>query len=163
MPASIDPERWFAFFGAAWGAWYNGAPMRVRKALPDEIPQAVALAGSLDLGYAGMEKDDLWVAEEEGRIIGLVVLKRQPDCLELCALGVDPANRRKGVAGALVEALMAAAPGDVHLATVIPGFFETCGFEIAREIPATFPEKRKTVWCDGCDRRLCTVMVRKVS
>jgi N-acetylglutamate synthase-like GNAT family acetyltransferase len=137
--------------------------MRVRKALPQDVLHAIGLARRLDLDYPGMEKDDLWVAEDEGRMIGLVGLKKQPDCLELCALGVDPASRGKGIAKALVEALMAAASGDVHLATVIPDFFETCGFEQAQDIPATFPEKRKTAWCEGCDARLCTVMVRKVS
>jgi N-acetylglutamate synthase-like GNAT family acetyltransferase len=137
--------------------------MHVRKALPQDVLHAVGLARRLALDYPGMEKDDLWVAEDEGRMIGLVGLKKQPDCLELCALGVDPAGRGKGIAKALVGALMAAASGDVHLATVIPNFFETCGFEKARDIPATFPEKRKTAWCEGCDARLCTVMVRKVS
>jgi N-acetylglutamate synthase-like GNAT family acetyltransferase len=144
-------------------AWYNRLLMRVRKALPEDIPQAISLARSLDLDYPGMEKDDLWVAEDERRIVGAVALKKQPDCLELCALGVDPVHRGRGVAKALVAASMAEAPGDVHLATVIPGFFETCGFEKAAVIPATFPEKRRTSWCEGCDTRLCTVLVRKVS
>lgn len=137
--------------------------MRVRKALPVDVPRAVALARTLDLDYPGMERDDLWVAEVEGRVVGLVGLKKHADCLELCALGVDPGHRGKGAAKALVSALTASASGDVYLATVIPGFFRTCGFERAREIPATFPEKRETAWCEGCDVRLCTVMVRKVS
>lgn len=138
--------------------------MRVRKALPEDIPLAVELARSLELDYPGIERDDLWVAEVEGGpVIGLVGLKKHPDCLELCALGVDPARRGTGVAKVLVEALMAAAAGDVYLATVIPGFFRTCGFDKARKIPATFLEKRKTAWCEGCDARLCTVMLRKVS
>ncbi|MGD1008958.1 MAG: GNAT family N-acetyltransferase [Candidatus Aminicenantales bacterium] len=137
--------------------------MRVRKALPEDIPQAVSLAGSLGLDYPGMDKDRIWVAEEDRRIVGIVGLKKHPDCLELCALGIEAAHRGRGVAKALVATLMAEAPGDVHLATVIPGFFETCGFEKAAVVPATFPEKRRTSWCEGCDARLCTVMVRKVS
>ena len=137
--------------------------MHVRKALPEDLPRAVELARTLGLDYSGMEGDDLWVAEGEGRVVGLVVLKKHADCLELCALGVDPARRGKGIAKALVSALMAAASGDVHLATVIPHFFETCGFKKTGKVPATFPAKRKTPWCEGCDARLCTVMVRKVS
>ncbi|MGZ7066003.1 MAG: GNAT family N-acetyltransferase [Candidatus Aminicenantales bacterium] len=137
--------------------------MRVRKTIPEDVPLAVGLARTLGLDYPGIERDDLWVAEAEGRVVGLVGLKKHADCLELCALGVDPGHRGKGVAKALVSALIAAVSGDVHLATVIPGFFETCGFERTLDIPATFPEKRKTAWCEGCDARLCTVMVRKVS
>lgn len=107
-----------------------------------------------------MESDRLWVAEESGEVVGIIALKEHPDCLELCALGVEPRSRGKGIGRALVEALMAEAPGDVHLATVIPGFFESCGFARTPDVPATFPAKRKTSWCEGCPRERCAVMVR---
>ncbi len=138
--------------------------MRPRKARKADLPRIVELSSSLGLDYPGMEGDDLWVCEDDGgRIAGAVALKRHPDCLELCALGVEPAARGRGMARALVEALMAEAPGPVYLATVIPGFFETCGFRaVDRDIPATFPSKRATSWCDGCDRDRCTVMLRQV-
>lgn len=143
------------------GICYNRTPMRARRAQEEDLPRIVDLARSLGLDYPGMENDDLWVAEDEGRVIGLVGLKTHADCLELCALGVEPTRRRGGVAKALVEALMAEAPGPVHLATVIPGFFEACGFERTRYVPRSFIEKRNTAWCDGCDRSLCTVLMRK--
>ncbi len=57
---------------------------------------------------------------------------------------------------------MADAPGLVHLATVIPSFFAACGFRtITNDIPATFPAKRQTDWCEGCPRERCTVMLRE--
>jgi len=136
--------------------------MRVRKCRPEDVPRAVDLARKLSLDYPGIEADRLWVAEEAGAVIGVVALKEQPDCHELCALGVDPKFREKGVGKALIEALMADALGRVHLATIIPEFFETCGFEKSGDIPATFPEKRKTPWCDGCPQELCTVMSREI-
>lgn len=137
--------------------------MPVRKALPEDLRPAVRLAESLGLDYPGLEADPLWVAAaEDGRIVGLVALKTHPDCLELCALGVEPGQRGKGIAGNLVEALLAEASGDVHLATVIPGFFGARGFHIIKEdIPATFPAKLLTAWCEGCPRELCAVMRRK--
>lgn len=135
--------------------------MQVRRSRPEEAAEAVRLAQKLGLDYPGMEHDVLWVAEEKGRVVGLVALKTHADCLELCALGVDPAEQGRGVAKALVEALMAEAPGDVHLATIIPGFFEGCGFHIIRkDIPETFPAKRRTAWCEGCPQERCTVMRR---
>jgi len=137
--------------------------MSVRKARPEDVGSAVDLARRLGLDYPGLEDDPLWVAEgPDGRIAGLVALKRHPDCLELCALGVDPGARGRGIAKALVEALMAEAPGQVHLATVIPGFFVACGFRtIEDDIPATFPAKRRTAWCEGCPWERCTVMLRE--
>ena len=138
--------------------------MRARKARETDLPRIVELTASLGLDYPGMEGDALWVAEDEkGRIVGAVALKRHPDCFELCALGVEPASRGRGVARALVEALMAGAPGPVHLATVIPRFFESCGFERTFIVPRAFIDKWRTAWCDGCDRRLCTIMLRKTS
>ena len=135
--------------------------MCVRKVSPGDVASAVLLARRLGLDYPGMESDPLWVAEDDGRIIGLVALKQHPDCLELCALGVDPAYRGKGAARALVEALMAEAPGAVHLATIIPAFFKGSGFRVLeKDIPAAFPAKRKTAWCEGCPRERCTVMRR---
>jgi len=134
--------------------------MRVRKAAPSDLRAAVGLAERLGLDYPGMEDDALWVAEERGAAVGLVALKKHADCLELCALGVDPKARNKGVGKALVLALLAEAPGPVHLATVIPAFFESCGFVRTADVPAAFAAKRRTSWCDGCDRERCTVMLR---
>jgi len=134
--------------------------MRVRKARLEDIPLAIELALRLELDYPGMEADRLWVAEDGGEVIGLVALKEQPDCHELCALGVDPKFREKGVGKTLVEAVMAAAPGRVHLASIIPEFFEACGFEKSADIPTTFLAKRKTAWCEGCPQERCTVMSR---
>jgi N-acetylglutamate synthase-like GNAT family acetyltransferase len=137
--------------------------MRVRRAVEADIPKVIELARSLDLHYPGMERDRFWVAEDEGWIVGLVALKKHRDCQELCVLGVDPSERRKGTGRALVEALLGEATGDVHLATVIPKFFEALGFARTPDVPRSFIDKRKTEWCEGCDLRLCTVMVRKAS
>jgi N-acetylglutamate synthase-like GNAT family acetyltransferase len=136
--------------------------MQIRKVRPGEAAPAVELARRLGLDYPGLAGDDLWAAEEDGRIAGLVALRKNPDCFELCALGVDPLFRGRDIGEALIEALMAEAPGDVHLATIIPGFFEGRGFRVIEEaIPATFPAKRMTDWCEGCARERCRVMLRR--
>jgi N-acetylglutamate synthase-like GNAT family acetyltransferase len=106
-----------------------------------------------------MEGDDFWVAEDKGRIVGICGLMRRPDCLELYALGVAEEARGRGIGGDLVRALLAAVPGDIYLATVIPGFFEKQGFSRVADHP---PFMRKGAeWCEGCRTELCVVMVRK--
>lgn len=135
--------------------------MRIRRAEPKDFDEVVDLARRLDLDYAGMDQGIFWVAEDAGEVVGMVGLREHPDCLELCALGVDSAYRERGVGSALVEALMAETPGEVYLATVIPEYFQACGFARAPVVPAAFVEKRKTPYCDGCHQDLCAVMVRK--
>ncbi|MFO7733438.1 MAG: GNAT family N-acetyltransferase [Candidatus Aminicenantes bacterium] len=135
--------------------------MRVRRAEPRDFDDIVDLARRLELAHAGMDEDIFWVAEDSGEVVGIVGFRKHPDCMELCSLGVDPAFRGRGVGRALVEALTAEAPGDIHLATVIPEYFQALGFTRAPAVPASFVEKRKTPWCEGCRHDLCAVMVRK--
>jgi len=137
--------------------------MRTRKAKKADLPGVVALAMDLGLDYPGMEEDSFWVAEAGGRIAGIVGLKKHPDCLELCALGVEPEYRGQGLAMALVRSLLDSARADVFLATVIPSFFEACGFVKAADAPRSLSDKRGTDWCEGCDRKSCTVMVNHPS
>lgn len=135
--------------------------MRTRKAKKADFPGIVALAKDLGLDYPGIEEDTFWVAEAGGRIAGIVALKKHMDCLELCALGVDPGFRGQGLARSLVRSLLDAAQAEVFLATVIPVFFEKCGFVRVADGPRSISDKRGTDWCEGCDRKSCTVMMNR--
>ena len=121
--------------------------------------RVVAFAREHGMDYPGMEKDELLLAERDGRIAGIVALKRHADCLELCALAVDDADRGTGLGRRLVEEVIRRAGGPVHLATVIPAFFEKCGFVRAATVPRGL--KKDAAWCEGCDKSLCAVMVRE--
>ncbi len=135
--------------------------MNIRKAEEKDIPGILALAATLSLDHPGMEKDEFWVAEEAGDIVGIVGLKRHPDCLELCSLGVNPRFRGRGLGASLVETLMAVSSTDVCLATAIPGFFEKHGFAPMAAVPKSLSARKGTDWCEGCDRGSCTFMVRR--
>ena len=132
--------------------------MNIRKARPDDVPRILDLAASLGLDDPGLKDDTLWVAEEGGRIVGHVALRKHTDCDELIALGVDPAYRGNGTGRRLVETLLRNASGDVYLATVIPDFFAVNGFEKAARLPAGMA--KDPAWCEGCSKEMCTVMVR---
>jgi N-acetylglutamate synthase-like GNAT family acetyltransferase len=135
--------------------------MIIRSACSEDRPAARALAARLALDYEDMEGDSFWLAEDDGRIIGLVGLKRHADCLELVGLGVEPDRRSDGLGARLVEALAAETNGDVYLATVIPGYFARLGFRPADVVPAGMAKDPS--WCEGCSGVGCTVMVRRRS
>jgi N-acetylglutamate synthase-like GNAT family acetyltransferase len=134
--------------------------MIIRRAATQDRPGIRNLAERLGLDYPGMEDDPFWAAEDGGKVIGIVGLKRHVDSDELVGLGVDPARRSAGLGRRLVEALAADVPGDLYLATVIPGFFVPCGFGVVPLGPAGMMKKDPS-WCEGCPRERCTVMVRK--
>ena len=116
----------------------------IRKARPEDFPAIRKLAEALGLDYPGMEKALFWLAEKDGRVLGIVSLLVHADSRELVSLGVDPAAREKGLGGRLIETAVAAAGADVYLATVIPGYFERHGF--ARTLRVPRPTQR------GCER-----------
>lgn len=133
--------------------------MKIRKARKTDFSRIIRLAKNLDLDYDGMQNDSFWVAEEKGLLAGIIGLKKQGDCDELCSLGVDPHHQKQGLGRRLVERLTQNVHGDIFLATVIPGFFERCGFVKSQSVPAGM--KKEPSWCKGCDKNLCTIMVRK--
>jgi len=133
--------------------------MPIRKARREDLPRLRELAEGLGLDSPGMEDDVFWVAEENGRIKGVCGLKRHADGLELYALGVEESERGRGIGGDLVRTLVREVKGDIYLATVIPDFFERVGFSRTSEFPRFMVKSWE--WCEGCDRALCTFMVRK--
>jgi N-acetylglutamate synthase-like GNAT family acetyltransferase len=134
--------------------------MNIRRARQEDFSQIASLARKLNLDYQGMEDDSFWVAEDRGRIVGIVALKKHGDCHELCALGVDPRRRNKGLGRKLVQALLQGAERDIYLATIIPGFFKNQGFEGTADFPSSM--KKSPEWCEGCPKELCTVMARRL-
>jgi len=133
--------------------------MPIRKVRREDLSRVRELAEALGLDSPGMEDDSFWVAEDNGRIEGICGLKRHPDCFELYALGVEESGRGQGIGGDLVRALIGEVKGDIYLATVIPGFFERVGFSRTSEFPRSMVKGGE--WCEGCDRALCTVMMRR--
>ncbi len=133
--------------------------MLIRRAAGPDWERVVHLARECGLDYPGMENDTFWVAEESGRLAGIVGLIRHPDGLELCSLAVDPASRWRGIGRALAAALLDSVREDVHLATIIPEYFRQLGFERTAVVPAGMAKSPE--WCEGCPRDRCTVMVRR--
>jgi len=134
-------------------------PVRIRKARKSDFPQILKIARKYNLNYLGMEADDYWVAVEGKAILGICGLRKNPDCLELCSLGVEEVHRGQHLGKKLVQRLLHDVRGDIHLATVIPEFFGRLGFEKVSVRPLSMVKTED--WCAGCTPDLCTVMVKK--
>lgn len=124
------------------------------------MPYIVRIAWRLALDYPGMENDTFFVAEERGKIVGILGIRDLGEFLELVAVGVLEEYREMGVGKRLVEeALKNLAGRKVYLLTTIPGFYEKLGFAKVEEVPEAL--KKDPAWCAGCDRGKCVVMLRK--
>ncbi|HEX2695169.1 MAG TPA: GNAT family N-acetyltransferase [Acidobacteriota bacterium] len=134
--------------------------MKIRKAGAEDRDRVTAFARKHGMANAGMEEDAFLLAEDGGRLAGVIGLKKHPDCLELCALCVEDADRGTGLGRILVEEVVRLAGGPIHLTTIIPGFFEKCGFVRTSAVPAGM--KKDPDWCEGCDMSRCTVMIREI-
>jgi len=133
--------------------------MRFRNARKTESRQILKLAKKLELDYSGMDADDFLVAEDSRKIVGICGLRKHEDCLELCSLGVDEGYRKRGLGKKLVVGVLKKARGEVYLATIMPDFFRKFGFEKSPQIPLSMI--KKSDWCQGCNKELCTIMVKK--
>ncbi len=105
----------------------------------------------------GLENAPFFVAEERGKIVGILGLKDFGDFLEMRAVGVLEDYRQMGSGRKLVEVALKSFKGKpVYLLTTIPGFYEPLGFKKADKISAAL--KKDSDWCAGCDREKCTAM-----
>ncbi|MGB9835349.1 MAG: GNAT family N-acetyltransferase [Candidatus Saccharicenans sp.] len=135
--------------------------MIVRKATPSDMPYVVRVAWRLALDYPGLENDTFFVAEERGKIVGILGLRDFGGFLELVAVGVLEEYREMGVGKKLVEEALKNNPGKkIYLLTTIPHFYEKLGFEKVAEIPDAL--KKDPAWCAGCDKNKCTAMVKNI-
>jgi len=132
--------------------------MIVRRANNKDMPYITRIAWRLALDYPGMENDIFFVAEERGKIIGILGLKDFGEFLEMRAVGVLEEYRQIGSGRRLVaEALKSLEGRPVYLLTTIPRFYEPLGFKKIDKVPPAL--KKDPDWCAGCQREKCTAML----
>jgi len=131
--------------------------MIVRTAAASEMSDITRIAWRLALDYPGLENDLFFVAEERGKIVGILGLKDFGDFLEMRAVGVLEEYRQMGTGRKLVEEALKSFKGQpVYLLTTIPRFYEPLGFKKADKIPPDL--EKNNDWGAGCDRKKCTAM-----
>jgi amino-acid N-acetyltransferase len=97
--------------------------MTLRAATPADYEAVIGLLERAGLPLAGIpaEMDDFIVADEEGRLVGVVGLERYGDSALLRSAVVEPGLRGTGVGASLVEGVLGRArergTRDVYLLT----------------------------------------------
>ncbi len=94
--------------------------MEIRPGEPRDLEAIAAIQAASHEAAAWPAADylvcDLLVAATDDRVIAFVATRRTaPEEIEILNLAVSPAFRRRGVARALVEALLSSTAGDVFL------------------------------------------------
>lgn len=94
-----------------------------------------------ELDNRSLKKEEFIVATHQNQILGFGRLRKHPDCLELCSLGVVVPHRMKGVGKAIVQALIKNTYDTVYLVCIIPDFFSPFGFQQVSTFPAAIKDK----------------------
>jgi len=111
--------------------------IRSRNAMGDYLPH-VPDEAAVPIAARVREHDDLWVAEEDGRLLGFLGIEHSAnlgaDVLE--RLYVEPAEQNRGVGTALLEKAKELRPGGLYLWVFQENparrLYERHGFELVR-------------------------------
>lgn len=119
--------------------------LAARVAAVPGVPSSVHPPADVLAWMAGrvVRGDDVWVAEREGRVVGLLVL--EPGWID--QLYVDPALTGQGIGSALLELAKRRQPGGLQLWTFESNegaqrFYERHGFQAAERTDGAGNEER---------------------
>jgi len=108
-----------------------------RASLANECDRAnlEAHPDAIELPIAFIERGEVTVAEEDGRVLGFAVVQQHDGFTELDGLFVEPGCRKRGIGRKLVDAATHEARRNGHALMVIANpaaleFYERCGFAV---------------------------------
>ncbi|MBN2058395.1 MAG: GNAT family N-acetyltransferase [Candidatus Saganbacteria bacterium] len=133
--------------------------LKIRKARPEDEAAVLELLRELDLYYNGLRFSGFRVAEDSGRIVGIVQLEPGLDHIFLSSLGISQDRQEQGLASALLNELLPKQDQDIYLYTIIPDFFKKFGFEPV--IPQVSLPSKARYDCQDCRPDRCVTMVRR--
>ncbi len=133
----------------------------IRRANQKDTPQIKDILRDLDLYHPSRIPDDFWVADENGKIVGVSCLTDYDDFLFLSSVGVIETHRHKGIAKSILEEIFSGTKKDIYLYTIIPDFFKQFGFQIV-DAPKKIPS-RECLGCESCRLDNCVCMLKTVA
>jgi len=116
---------------------------RASLALEEHREQLEANPDAIELPIAMIERDEVFVAELDGRVVGFTVLFNGEVEAELDGLFVEPGHWRTGIGSALVDVATHEARKNGLTLMVIANpsaqqFYEKCGFVLEGEVQTRF-------------------------
>ena len=116
---------------------------RSSLALDEHRQELEANPEAIELPIEMIERDEVFVAEIDGKVVGLAVIFIGDLEAELDGLFVEPQYWRRGIGAALVDVATHEARnrGRALLVTANPsarGFYENCGFAFERDAQTRF-------------------------
>ena len=135
--------------------------LKIRPAKKGDRRAAINILKEHDIYYSALAFKDFWVAQEDGEIVGCAQLEEFPGFFYLGSVGTLSSRTGKGIARALLGAVLKGLKKDTYLYTTIPGFFKKFGFEITTPM-AGLPSK-ECYECEDCHSDRCVCMVRRAN
>jgi N-acetylglutamate synthase-like GNAT family acetyltransferase len=126
----------------------NAAGARIRPATAEDQTEITRIVRSSRITPFGLAWPRFLVAEEEGRIVGVGQVKQHGDgSRELASIAVIPERRGKGIASAVVNALLARESGALFLTcrAAMEPFYNRFGFTTTGRDEMT-PYFRRLSW-----------------
>lgn len=136
--------------------------LAIRKAQATDRPAIAGIIKQLDLAYPAQTFNNFWVAEDCGKIFGVVELREFSGFFFLSSLGVEEKHQHLGIAADLLASMLAGLKKDVYLYTTIPDFFSRFGFQIIADQPKGLPPREKFS-CRECTPETCVCMRRQAT
>ncbi len=134
----------------------------IRKARKQDKAPVMKLIKESDLFVPRLRYEDFFVAYRGENLVGVARFKthKKNRIHELSNVGVKDGWRKCGIGSLIVSKIINKTKYDTYINTVNPGFYEKLGFEKVKEAPK--PLKKDGKWCKGCDKNLCTTLVKKI-
>jgi N-acetylglutamate synthase-like GNAT family acetyltransferase len=134
----------------------------IRKATKQDKVPVMKFIKETDLFTPRLRYDDFIVAYRGENLVAVAKFKthKKHKIHELSNLGVKDGWRECGIGSFIVSKIANKAKYDTYLNTTSPAFYEKLGFESVQETPKAM--KKNRAYCKGCDKKLCTTMVKKI-